>query len=755
MWPSNMRVSFVLAFALIGFTATIGQILVLRELLTVFSGSELSVAFVLGAWLLWTAAGSVAGGRMRAPGSPRLFACLQTASGPILIATILLIRAARPLLHVGAGELVSLGQMLAISFLTLAPFCLVSGFLFTLACSVLAFHIPGWKRSPGTVYFLEGLGAGSGGLLFSLVLVHHFNAVQIAGGIALCLWGSGVILGWPWSHRILSWAAFAGIFLFLAAILGQGEALNRLSRQWQWQGFHLLDSRETVYGHISVVSRNGQRSFFENGLWNFTVPDPLGAEEAVHYALLQHPGPRRVLLIGGGVSGTLEQLLQHPSIQQVDYVELDPALIRLAREYLPPEVTAALDDRRVAVHRQDGRVYLSRAASSYDVILVNVPEPLTAQLNRFYTREFFRLAAERLRNGGLLSFSASAAETAPGPIQARYLSVLRETAASVFPSVVVFPGSTARFFCAKAEGVLTRRPEVLVTRLRGRNLQLLYVREDYMLWDLSLLRQQSFMEMIGQAQEGDLNRDLNPKAYFYNLLLWGSQYSPALRHLFGSWSPRVIWTLTALLCFLAPGLSRVVRTRADPQAMFRTRVLYAVAIFGLTGISLEIIIVFAFQIFFGSLYYKIGLLLTLFMVGLALGSLLLTYYPKARPAQLKDLVLLQGGLGLFCLVLILVIFSFHGNPELVARGFFYEEVFSFMSLVAGFLGGTHFPLANRLLAEEQGRVGRAAGTIYAFDLAGSFAGSLVVGLIFVPIMGVGQSLVLVALLNLSAVFILL
>ena len=89
-----MKVTTTLAFILVGFTATIGQILVLRELLTVFSGSELAVAMVLAAWLFWTALGGLLGGAIsRSYGlSQPLFGYLQSFSGVILAVTIFFMR---------------------------------------------------------------------------------------------------------------------------------------------------------------------------------------------------------------------------------------------------------------------------------------------------------------------------------------------------------------------------------------------------------------------------------------------------------------------------------------------------------------------------------------------------------------------------------------------------------------------------------------------------------------------------------------
>ena len=109
----SMRLTPLIAIVLIGFAATVAQILVLRELLTVFSGSELAVAVVLAAWLFWTGLGALFGGKISQYGfaTQALFGYLQNCSGLTLTATILFIRLSRLLFHVGAGELVTLRQI--------------------------------------------------------------------------------------------------------------------------------------------------------------------------------------------------------------------------------------------------------------------------------------------------------------------------------------------------------------------------------------------------------------------------------------------------------------------------------------------------------------------------------------------------------------------------------------------------------------------------------------------------------------------
>ena len=749
-----MKLTPVIAFLLIGFSATVGQILVLRELLTAFSGSELAVALVLSAWLFWTALGALLGGKISQYGfaGQSLFGYLQNCSGLTLFATIFFIRIARLLFHIGAGELVTLGQMIAISFLTLAPFCLVSGCLFSLACSLLAALIPHWTRSPGLVYFLEGLGAGIGGLIFTLLLMHHFNAIQIGGAISLMLCISGFVLTRQSSRRPwIYYPLFLISFLTLLIVQQQNRNLEKISHQWKWFGFNLIASEETIFGHIAVVEKDKQISFFETGLWNFAVPDRLSAEEAVHYAMLQHPEPKSVLLIGGGVSESLGQLLQHPSVREVDYVELDPRLIELGKAHLPEEVTAALEDPRVAVHNEDGRRYLASSAKLYDVVLINLPEPFTAQINRFYTEEFFRLAASRMRQGGVFFFAARASETALGPYRAKYLKLLHRTALSVFPEVIIFPGHTGRFFCSNSRGTLTTKPETLVERIQQRRLQLLYVQDHYILWDLSPLQQETFMAMVDQATEAGINSDLNLKAYAYNLLMLSSEYNQATGRIFSFFSKRTIWISALLLLALVTLLSFRQRFSSPLSQPPTIRVLYGVALFGLSGISLEILIVLTFQVFFGYLYYKVGLLLALFMVGLAGGSFIFSYYPKSSESKLKTLITFQSILASFCLALTLVFIYFNNLQPSSHHNVFYREAFSLLSLLAGFIGGTHFPLANRLLLKGKTRVGQVAGLIYGVDLLGSFLGGLLVGLVLIPSAGILQTLLILALLNLTAV----
>ncbi|MCJ7663229.1 MAG: hypothetical protein MUO24_03200, partial [Desulfobacterales bacterium] len=166
MVESRNRARVICAFILMGMGALLAQIILLRELMKVFSGNELTTGIMLAAWLLWTALGSALMGMLadRIQGKSSFFASLQLVLTLILLASFLLVRYLRPLMGIPAGEIASLPQMIAGIFLLLIPLCLCSGFLFALGCSLLGEIAGKGPRSVGVVYASEALGAGIGGI---------------------------------------------------------------------------------------------------------------------------------------------------------------------------------------------------------------------------------------------------------------------------------------------------------------------------------------------------------------------------------------------------------------------------------------------------------------------------------------------------------------------------------------------------------------------------------------------------------------
>ncbi|MCX6349085.1 MAG: hypothetical protein NTV79_06250, partial [Candidatus Aureabacteria bacterium] len=384
-----------------------------------------------------------------------------------------------------------------------------------------------------------------------------------------------------------------------------------------------------------MTARGDQFSLFENGVLYFTRPDPSAAEESVHFPLLMHPAPRRVLLIGGGMGGSLEELLKYPSLDKATYIEIDPGVIRLAGEYMSPEERAFLRDPRVEIVHADGRRHLQSAAGRYDAIIVNLPDPFTAQLNRYYTREFFALAKSRLNPGGVLGLAASSAENYIGGELRNYLSCLHLTLSGVFPFLAVIPGDTCHFIASDRPDYLSAEPMVLERRIQERGLDLKYIRSYYLADRLRPERIAYLKEKIVSAPRVRPNLDFHPVCYFYDMVFWPTYFADEGE----GWFTRFLQRATAVRWwwFLAPPLAAflaypLLRGKKTGGAW----VLFPIFTAGFSQIVFQVVILLAFQIFYGSVFYKLGAIITLFMAGLVLGGWAITRnLPRlARPRRL-------------------------------------------------------------------------------------------------------------------------
>ena len=686
----------------------------MRELMVVFCGNEISLGLMLGSWLFWTAVGSGIAGRFaREP--RRLMAGLEALVALALPATILAVRASRAALATVPGESLGPGPMLLGSLATLSLFCVLSGALFAAGSRLYGDDV---ATSTGSVYLLEALGSAAGGMLAGLVLVRYVAPLEIALGLGLLnlLAAASLVI----RSRLACGAAMgalAGIAVLLALPFGIPR-LEAVSLERFWRGFHLVADRNSVYGNLAVVRTDGVSSLYENGLDLFNVPDPAAAEEAVHYALLEHPWPRSLLLIGGGVNGSLAEALKHASLERIDYVELDPAIL---------DLFPIRKDPRVHVHVTDGRLFLKTTASTFDVIIVNLPDPQTAQLNRFYTLEFFREAARKLTGSGVLALRLTAAEDYISPELAAFLRSIYKTLRAVFPEVTAIPGENVLFFGARRKGVLAAGSEELLARLRARRLKTSYVREYYIPFRMMPDRMADLDRQIEPRPLTPVNRDFAPVAYYFDVALWSSRFNHGYRDLFGAMAG-------VDFRWLAGGLGALLLVLAAKKRRPRTAAACCTAAMGFTLIGLEMLLLLAFQAIYGYVYQQLAVIIAAFMAGMALGSWLALRAPARR--GIRTLVFLQAGAAIAPLLLYAVF-------EAVAQATGGQLLFPALALGCGMLGGYQFPVASRIFCA------RNPGTLYALDLAGSCLGAVLFSVYLIPVFGFFRTALLAAMVSLA------
>jgi len=767
----------------------------MRELITIFYGNELSLGVILGAWLFWVAIGSWFLSRLSDRGRRQLgiFISCQFLTFLILPLSILAVKNLRNVLKTMPGEIIGFLPMLTSSFIILAPLCILLGFGFALACRILADVWEKSARSIGQIYILEAVGASAGGLSSNFLLIPHLSVykivflVGILNLIAVLLLQtrktaqeqsmlynvpSSRFLAFPLSRflrRAANWSfiALTSLLIFTAALafpLGWVGKLEEYSAKQQWGALNLVHTKNSIYGNIAVTSLDEEQySFFENGLLMFTTGDKFSAELSVHFAMLEHPSPENVLLIGGGVGGALEQVLKHP-VKRVDYLEIDPLIIQTAEKYLSDDEAAFLHDERVTVRHIDARFFIKRAIektefresqSGYDVILVNLPDPFTVQINRFYSLEFCREAHQILSPGGILSLGITSSENYLSQEQQEFLRSLYATMRKTFDGVKVIPGSHNYLIGRKSAGAIeqaTNIPDynILIERLEERNLKNLFVHKYYLPIRLSKDRVGYINEVVSEIPESTrINRDFKPIGYFYDVVLWSSQfYQRSLfvrlirgcaKLTFWHWLIPIALLIGIILFFQLRNRSRGIPTNRIP-------VILAIGTTGFSEITFQVVVILAFQVLYGYVYYKLCLILASFMIGLVLGSWCANRILDRLKNDISAYIKTQVAICIYPLIL-LPIFAFlaayGGKIPTFLR---IDTVFAFLPAIAGFIGGFQFPLASKICLKGE-EVGRTAGFLYGIDLLGSCLGALLTSAILIPILGIFQTCLLVAVLN--------
>jgi len=123
-------------------------------------------------------------------------------------------------------------------------------------------------------------------------------------------------------------------------------------------------------------------------------------EMLVHPALMTHPHPGRVLIIGGGDGGTLRRVLQHRQTRPTQ-VEIDEVVVRASREYLPQISAGAYDDPRTELIIGDGVQYMRDNPGQFDIIIVDSTDPVGPAVELFRA-PFYKDVARSLTEDGLL-----------------------------------------------------------------------------------------------------------------------------------------------------------------------------------------------------------------------------------------------------------------------------------------------------------------------------------------------------------------
>jgi spermidine synthase len=678
----------LIPFVVMGFTSMLLQITVLRLLLSTFSGNELDIGITLSFWLIYVGLGSFTGRRIRFRHAFTIsFILIAILTQP----TALAIKAIRPALSLEPGEVVSLLSTVLSTAVCLFPICFLIGIQFPLAVSY-----SGGGNSAGRVYGLEAFGAFIGGILFTFVISSRIGAMELCLLLAVI---NILIAGYVSKEKIILTILVIPLLFYFG--------FHKIAAVLPWHGVELSQTVESKYGEIDIVEVRDQFSIYANGHLLFSYPDIPTRELRTHLPMTLHPSPSRLLVIGGS-PGILKEFLKYP-VKGVDYIELDPKIIDVTVKLLSAEDRDAIGDRRVRIVVDDARRFIKRTKGlTYDMIILDLPGPSTASINRFYTTDFFIEAKNVLKDNGILvlaipqstGYIGRSMQTASGSIYNSLRSVFRNVEVTAQEYGVLFASETP----------IDTNPGTLESRFLKRGITAKYFNQYIFRDAFSPFGVDYVRKRLSKIK--NINTDLRPSAYLYNLMLWAEVHGgKALKYLLGvrGWHVIVIWFIILIAIFF------LVFRR------YKRVIYYSVFTTGFSGMSFVLIAILVYQSIYGYVYEMIGILAATFMIGLWVGALLFRHAKRA----LKMLFYLE--LSNITLALIATVF------------FKTEPLFYVLILLSGAITGGQFSTANISIGEPD-----AGGRLYALDLIGSFLGAFIPSMIFIPLFGVSNALLSIA-----------
>jgi len=256
------------------------------------------------------------------------------------------------------------------------------------------------------VLTFDYLGALAVSLAFPLLLVPQLGLIRT--GLLFGLMNALVALWavWLFRHELRRLkahvAACAMVLGILLAALAGAEHITSFAEDKFYQD-RIVFSTASPYQRIVVTQgRTGHRLFL-NGNLQFAERDEYRYHEAlVHPAMAAHGAPQRVAVLGGGDGMAVREILKYPSVESVTLVELDPAMTRIFSDnpMLAKLNGHALQNPKVKIVNTDAFGWLQEGTDTFDVIVVDFPDPTNFSIGKLYTNSFYALLDKRLAASG-------------------------------------------------------------------------------------------------------------------------------------------------------------------------------------------------------------------------------------------------------------------------------------------------------------------------------------------------------------------
>ncbi|MGB2809656.1 MAG: 4Fe-4S binding protein, partial [Sedimentisphaerales bacterium] len=573
---------------------------------------------------------------------------------------------------------------------------------------------------------LLGFGAGSAAIFFMLAFIVSLSVffVQLAK-----------TRQWLW--------ALVPVCALVCLIAGADKALMQQMQFIKWDklfpgnvpdGSFRTAQAEYLYGVYQ-----GQWVVVREGSTCEVLPDESSAGRIAAIGLCQNPDAERILVVGSGL-GLCHEFLRLPQTEIITWAHCDNEYVQEVDKFIPPRLK--ITDERLEAGAGDVRSLLDKKKQYYDIVILNLPDATSSVLNRYYTLEFYRQVKEVLRPGGVLQVRVAGGENIMGTELINLGASTKLTLEKVFSQLVLTPGEETWFIVSDSEN-LSSNPGTLRDRFASIEDGSSVYPPEALLSVYLPGRSATALENYSSAdlpEELLINRDSKPLTHLYSLLLAAKQSeAPVTTFVKYLVLAGPLAFVIPILVFIALRIIYILRipvlqknrktgslqtARQENNSSFDSAFLVFSA--GCLGIGMVISLCYLYQIRFGSLYLHIGIISSVFMVGLTAGAILIRHLlvgeRKTQPQILLFSVILVHAL-------ILSTIAFWPAQQWT------HLIFGSAFVLCGLCTGCYFPLAARGLADSGFEAGQAGSKLEMADHIGASAGGLLTGLILVPVLG--------------------
>jgi spermidine synthase len=770
----NWQILVLCTYFSLGAFALISQTMMLREFFVVVYGNELVFGVLLTNWLVGIFIGALTGGAVveKSKDNLMLFVISILVMCVLLPVSITLTRLLYTISGTSAGTYIGFFKVFFYSSLFIIPVSFFIGFVFPIAAKVQAQHTAHnleneisnivHVKGISNIYIFEAFGSLLSGVVYTFFLVGRCSAYLIGTLIILpLLICSGLILLKSRRYKTFSIVCILLIFNLVSFLPSMSGKFDTATVEKRWQSISTLPlvyTTDSKYQNIAMASLFDQYNLYLNSMLAAVFPNDEDNMLLAAHLVCQHPDPQRILIIGDAVSGLAKALLRF-DVKEVISVEIDGKTIDSILKFLPQEDKSILTDNRFKIVIQDGRKYVKDLIRSngipdnslppqvFDMVYVNVSEPSTLLLNRYYTREFFRDLSYVIKNSGVIALKITSSENYEKGFVSDYTASVYHTVRSVFPEVVVAPGHQNFIFASKESSSVSDNPELLAQRYTATGVQ-----PEKLGFIFHSFYPQEKTRFIKRALQTSgkfrINTDETPIATVYFNKIIGWYIESIISGILGFFEAIKLKDVSVIIMVLF--LARMIylwgakRKKSLHQHRFlKFHTLLVVFSSGMAGLSLELVILYTFQNNFGNIYHLIGFIIAIFMFGLPLGAVtsnaLLT---RGKLSQQKQVI---AFIIFIQVALVVISFLLPYMTKLFAKVIILHQLVIFVETVLiGFAVGLVFPLSIHLYLGKQEKTGKTAGIVDAFDHMGAAVGAFFIGTLFLPVIGVAKVCSLVA-----------